>query len=186
MRSWDGLSIREPSGWAPGASGGQDWPGVTFGQTTLLKLDRLQQGSSPERVQVIVRRGQLWSGGSPAQGSRCAARKAARSSSEIRTREPKRRRAAHRPRSSGVWCARRPSIARPLARLSEGAPVGEMLEVIDRPATSGLSQGVLCGSRAVATPGSLESGEAEGRSRELRTRARWGWVCRGYGRRVVS
>src|ERR671912_420552 len=28
-------------------------------QTTLLKLERLQQGSSPERIQVLVRRGQL-------------------------------------------------------------------------------------------------------------------------------
>jgi hypothetical protein len=49
--------------------------GVTFGQTTLLKLECLQGGSSPERVQVIVRRGQLWSGGSSVQGSWCAARK---------------------------------------------------------------------------------------------------------------
>jgi hypothetical protein len=52
----------------------RDGRGVTFGQTTLLKLECLQAGSSPERTQVIVRRGQLWSGGSPAQGSRCAAK----------------------------------------------------------------------------------------------------------------
>src|SRR5215217_5809344 len=33
--------------------------GVTFGKTTLLKLERVQGGSSPERAQVLVRRGQL-------------------------------------------------------------------------------------------------------------------------------
>ena len=40
---------------------------MTFGKTTLLKLERLQQGSSPERVQVLASTGQLWSGDSLVQ-----------------------------------------------------------------------------------------------------------------------
>jgi hypothetical protein len=48
---------------------------VTFGQTTMLKLERLQLGSSPERVQAVARTGQLWSGVTTSAGVSMSAEK---------------------------------------------------------------------------------------------------------------
>ena len=113
---------------------------VTFGKTTMLKLERLQQGSSPERVQVLASTGQLWSGGHLLRD---------RNGPPERPRDPLRRcaqvgrsgeRAAHRLRSSGAWFGSTPrSTGRPVAASTENW-ADEMRAMTGRAAISGVSR----------------------------------------------
>ena len=114
---------------------------MTFGQTTLLKLECVQRGSSPERAQVPASTGQLGSGeprlrglDGPPERPRNPLRRCARGG-------PSGGFAARRPRSSGAWSEPRRSNAGPLARRSTAVWTGEVQRTESSPGQSPTGDG---------------------------------------------